>query len=132
MVASQFRPRTGARWLCEIETNGASAKCCAAMGRSGKSRRPCRVVRNGGRNRRKPGTAQGGAESSAIAPDDDDDDDEDGVHDYTAADDVREIYWDPNATSTYNQKQGAFVETDHQRYRQGQIPAGPPQIPVPQ
>jgi hypothetical protein len=29
MVASQFRPRTGARWLCEIETNGASAKCCA-------------------------------------------------------------------------------------------------------
>jgi hypothetical protein len=51
-------------------------------------------------------------------------------HDYTCADDVREIYWDPNATSTYNQKQGAFVETDHQRYRQGQIPAGSPQIPA--
>lgn len=53
-----------------------------------------------------------------------------GPHDYTCADDVREIYWDPNATSKYNQKQGAFVETDHQRYRQGQIPSGDPQIPV--
>ncbi|HEY2815332.1 MAG TPA: hypothetical protein VGJ03_17860 [Acidimicrobiales bacterium] len=52
-----------------------------------------------------------------------------GPHDYTCADDVREIYWDPNATSTYNQKQGAYVETDHQRYREGQIPAGTPQIP---
>ena len=54
-----------------------------------------------------------------------------GPHDYTAADDVREIYWDPNATSKYNQKQGAFVETDHKRYRQGEIPSGAPQIPVP-
>jgi hypothetical protein len=53
-----------------------------------------------------------------------------GEHDYTCADDVREIYWDPNATSTYNQKQGAFVETDHQRYRQGSIPGGNPQIPA--
>jgi hypothetical protein len=55
-----------------------------------------------------------------------------GEHDYTAADDVREIYWDPNATSKYNQKQGAFVETDHKRYTQGNIPGGDPQIPVPQ
>jgi len=55
-----------------------------------------------------------------------------GEHDYTAADDVREIYWDPNAISKYNQKQGAFVETDHKRYTQGNIPAGDPQIPVPQ
>ena len=55
-----------------------------------------------------------------------------GPHDYTCADDVREIYWDPNATSNYNQKQGAFVETDHKRYRQGEIPPGPPQVPVPQ
>jgi len=55
MVASQFMPRSGARWLCEIETNGASAKRCAVIGRSGKSRRPCRVVRNGVRNRRRSG-----------------------------------------------------------------------------
>ncbi len=55
-----------------------------------------------------------------------------GDHDYTTADDVREICWDPNAVSNYNQKQGAFVETDHKRYRQGEIPPGPPQVPVPQ
>jgi hypothetical protein len=55
-----------------------------------------------------------------------------GPHDYTAADDVREIYWDPTAVSKYNQKQGAYVETDHKRYRQGEIPAGDPAIPIPQ
>jgi len=55
-----------------------------------------------------------------------------GEHDYTAADDVREICWDPNATSNYNQKQGAFVETDHQRYAKGQIPTGDPGCPIPQ
>jgi hypothetical protein len=54
------------------------------------------------------------------------------AHDYTTADDVREIYWDPNAISKYNQKNGAFVETDHKRYTFGNIPAGDPQIPVPQ
>ena len=55
-----------------------------------------------------------------------------GEHDYTTADDVREICWDPNATSNYNQKQGAFVETDHQRYARGQIPGGDPGCPIPQ
>ena len=55
-----------------------------------------------------------------------------GEHDYTTADDVREICWDPNAISNYNQKQGAFVETDHQRYAKGQIPGGDPGCPVPQ
>jgi hypothetical protein len=54
-----------------------------------------------------------------------------GPHDMTTADDVREIYWDPNATSNYNHKLGAFVETDHKRYRYGQIPSGPPKVPVP-
>ena len=54
-----------------------------------------------------------------------------GEHDYTTADDVREICWDPNATSNYNQKKGAFVETDRQRYMKGQIPAGEPLCPIP-
>jgi len=54
-----------------------------------------------------------------------------GPHDYTAANDVREIYWDSTKTSTYNNKPGAFVETfPGQRWRQGQIPAGDPPIPV--
>jgi hypothetical protein len=55
-----------------------------------------------------------------------------GDHDYTTADDVREICWDPNAISNYNQKQGAFIETDHQRYMKGQIPTGDPLCPIPQ
>lgn len=55
-----------------------------------------------------------------------------GPHDYTTADDVREIYWDPNATSKYNQQQGAFLETDHKRYRFGDIPGGELLVPVPQ
>jgi hypothetical protein len=54
-----------------------------------------------------------------------------GAHDYTTADDVREIYWNPNAVSKYNQKHGAYIETDHKRYKQGQIPGGDPQIPIP-
>ena len=55
-----------------------------------------------------------------------------GPHDYTTSDDVREIYWDPNAISNYNQKQGAYIELNGgARYRQGEIPAGL-QVPVPQ
>src|SRR4029450_4089604 len=55
MVASQFSPGSGARWFWEIETNGASAKRCAVNGKSGKSSRPCKVVTNGVRNRRRSG-----------------------------------------------------------------------------
>ena len=54
-----------------------------------------------------------------------------GPHDMTTADDVREIYWSPTAVSKYNQKQGAYIETDHKRYKQGEIPGGDPQIPIP-
>ena len=55
-----------------------------------------------------------------------------GPHDYTTSDDVREIYWDPNAISNYNQKQGAYIEMNAgARYRQGEIPGGL-QVPVPQ
>jgi hypothetical protein len=53
-----------------------------------------------------------------------------GPHDYTTADDVREIYWDPNAISNYNQRKGAFVETDHKRFRVGEIPAGTLLVPA--
>jgi len=54
-----------------------------------------------------------------------------GPHDYTAANDVREIYWDSTKTSSYNNKPGAFVETfPGQRWKQGQVPAGDPPIPV--
>ncbi len=52
-------------------------------------------------------------------------------HDYTAADDVREIYWDPAATSTYNGKQGAYIDPQKgTRWLPGAIPAGEPNIPV--
>jgi hypothetical protein len=55
-----------------------------------------------------------------------------GPHDYTTSDDVREIYWDPNAISNYNQKQGAYIELNGgKRYREGEIPPGL-QVPVPQ
>jgi hypothetical protein len=51
--------------------------------------------------------------------------------DYTAADDVREIYWDPNATSNYNGKKGAYIDPQKgTRWLPGKIPAGDPNIPV--
>jgi hypothetical protein len=54
-----------------------------------------------------------------------------GPHDYTAANDVREVFWDSTKTSSYNNKQGAFVETfPGQRWKQSQIPPGDPPIPV--
>ena len=55
-----------------------------------------------------------------------------GPRDYTAANDVREVYWDPNAISNYNGKKGAYVETfPGVRWKQGEIPEGDPPIPVP-
>jgi hypothetical protein len=54
-----------------------------------------------------------------------------GPSDYTAANDVREIYWNPNATSTYNGKKGAYIEpTPGLRWKINEIPAGDPNIPV--
>jgi hypothetical protein len=54
-----------------------------------------------------------------------------GPGDYTAANDVREIYWDPTAISTYNGKSGAYLGTSNQRWAFGTIPAGNPGVPVP-
>ena len=48
-----------------------------------------------------------------------------GPGDRTAANDVREIYWDPDAISPYNGKQGSYLpHQKSQRYEFGQIPAG--------
>jgi hypothetical protein len=53
-----------------------------------------------------------------------------GPGDHTSADDVREIYWDVAATSSYNGQQGAYVGIDgngdgqQDRYRKDQLPSG--------
>jgi len=50
-----------------------------------------------------------------------------GPGDRTAANDVREIYWDAGAISTYNGKQGAYIgANDGARYQRGQIPDAEP------
>ena len=52
-------------------------------------------------------------------------------HDYTGTDDVREIYWDVNATSKYNGKKGAYIDPQPgTRWLPGEIPASAPQVPV--
>jgi hypothetical protein len=49
---------------------------------------------------------------------------------YTVPNDVREICWDPNAISPFNNKPGAFVDNDpNERWQLGQIPKGPPNCP---
>jgi hypothetical protein len=53
-----------------------------------------------------------------------------GVGDRTAANDVREIYWDPNAISTYNGKKGSYLGTSKERWVTGQIPKGNPGKPL--
>jgi hypothetical protein len=54
-----------------------------------------------------------------------------GPGDRTSADDVREIYWDPNAISPYNGQQGAYRSPTGERWLPGQIPAGQPGRPRP-
>ncbi len=49
-----------------------------------------------------------------------------GPGDRTAANDVREIHWDPNAISPYNGKKGSYIGTSNARWEAGQIPAGDP------
>jgi hypothetical protein len=51
--------------------------------------------------------------------------------DRTGADDVREIWWDPTAISTYNGKEGAYIGVGNKRYLPGQIPGGAPGKPKP-
>jgi hypothetical protein len=52
-----------------------------------------------------------------------------GPGDRTAANDVREIYWDPDAVSAYNAKRGAYRGTSAARWEAGQIPPGDPGVP---
>ena len=47
---------------------------------------------------------------------------------YTPQIDSNIIYWDPNKTSAYNGKQGAYVDASP-RYQNGQYPTGPPPFP---
>ena len=51
---------------------------------------------------------------------------------YTIGEDVHEICWNATATSTYNGKQGAYIETSNQRWTFGNIPGGKPGCPIPQ
>ncbi len=54
-----------------------------------------------------------------------------GPGDRTAANDVREIYWDASAVSTFNGKQGAYIgANDGARFQKGQIPDADPGRPV--
>jgi hypothetical protein len=54
-----------------------------------------------------------------------------GPGDRTAANDVREIYWDAGAISTYNGKQGAYIGANKgARYQRDQIPKSPPGRPT--
>jgi hypothetical protein len=54
-----------------------------------------------------------------------------GPGDRTAANDVREIYWDASAVSTYNGQQGAYIgANDGARFQKGQIPQGTPGRPT--
>lgn len=52
-----------------------------------------------------------------------------GPGDRTAANDLREIYFDPNAISSYNGKQGAYIGTSNERWEVDTIPVGDPQVP---
>jgi hypothetical protein len=53
-----------------------------------------------------------------------------GPGDYTAANDAREIYWDPGGTSLYNGRPGRWVNpTPGARYPNGEFPSGPLRIP---
>ena len=54
-----------------------------------------------------------------------------GPGDRTAANDVREIYWDAGAISTYNSKKGAYIgANDGARFQRGQIPDAQPDRPT--
>jgi hypothetical protein len=52
-----------------------------------------------------------------------------GPGDRTAANDIREIYFDINAVSPFNGKNGSYISTSGERWEGGQIPAGDPAIP---
>lgn len=52
-----------------------------------------------------------------------------GPGDRTAANDVREVYFDINAISGYNGKKGSYLGTTGERWEAGEIPPGEPGVP---
>jgi hypothetical protein len=52
---------------------------------------------------------------------------------YTTPNDFREVCWDPNTVSPYNEKQGAYVQgaNNGARWTANSIPKGPPGCPIP-
>ncbi|MHB8438743.1 MAG: hypothetical protein ACYDD4_06230 [Acidimicrobiales bacterium] len=50
---------------------------------------------------------------------------------HTISNDFREICWNPNAISPFNNKQGAYEQTSDQRWTANTIPKGPPGCPIP-
>jgi hypothetical protein len=52
-----------------------------------------------------------------------------GEGNYTPTQDFREVYWDPNATSPFNNEQGAYIQPDDERYTFQEFPSGPPRVP---
>ncbi len=53
-----------------------------------------------------------------------------GRQNYTPTEDFREVYWDPDEISPFNNEPGAYVDPNPgERYRRGGIPPGPPNVP---
>ena len=46
---------------------------------------------------------------------------------YTGVSDIRELWWDPDATSPFNGEKGSYADNG-QRYDQGEIPEGDPEV----
>lgn len=54
-----------------------------------------------------------------------------GPNDYTALSDIKEVYWDPNATTVTDGTKGAYIPVnDAQRYELGELQPGLTGIPV--
>jgi hypothetical protein len=50
-----------------------------------------------------------------------------GPGDYTPFQNYREVYWDPNEVSPFNNEQGAYIDTSPgERWRPGDAPDGDP------
>jgi hypothetical protein len=53
-----------------------------------------------------------------------------GPDNHTPTEDFREVHWDPEAVSPYNSQPGRYVDPNPgQRYRFGEVPEGPPNVP---
>jgi hypothetical protein len=53
-----------------------------------------------------------------------------GPDNHTPTEDFREVYWDPDAISPFNNEQGAYIDpAPGERHRLGQLPPGPPRVP---